>query len=76
MTLIPVSAYIVWGVLTSLLPPFYTKVADTKGATPSQVKLWLFLENFNFIKNRSFSTALFFGSANLAAFLSAPIFGR
>ena len=28
-----------WGINTSLLAPFYPKVAEEKGATPSQVKL-------------------------------------
>ena len=34
-----VIANITWGVNTSLLAPFYPKVAEEKGATPSQVKL-------------------------------------
>ena len=50
-------AYVVWGLLISLLPPFYPKEAELKGATPSQ---------YGFV----------FGSANLAAFIFAPIFGR
>jgi hypothetical protein len=30
-------AYIVWGLMVSILPPFYPKEAEKKGATPSQV---------------------------------------
>ena len=32
-----VIAYIVWGALISLQPPFYPTEAEKKGATPSQV---------------------------------------
>ena len=32
-----VVAYLVWGSLISLLPPFYPSEAEKKGATPSQV---------------------------------------
>ena len=32
------TAYVVWGALISLQPPFYPTVAETKGATPSQVR--------------------------------------
>ena len=31
------TAYIVWGALISLQPPFYPTEAELKGATPSQV---------------------------------------
>ena len=31
--------YLVWGVLFSLLPPFYPREAEAKGATPSQVQV-------------------------------------
>ena len=34
-----VIANITWGINISLLAPFYPKVAEEKGATPSQVKL-------------------------------------
>ena len=30
-------AYVVWGALISLQPPFYPTEAEKKGATPSQV---------------------------------------
>lgn len=53
----PIAAYAVWGLLISLIPPFYPMEAEGKGATPSQ---------YGFV----------FGIANLAAFISAPIFGR
>ncbi len=39
-------AYIVWGLLLSLQPPFYPSEAEKKGATPSQVSA-----NFNFSSN-------------------------
>ena len=32
-----VIAYLVWGSIISLQPPFYPKEAEAKGATPSQV---------------------------------------
>ena len=32
------SAYFVWGLLISLQPPFYPSEAESKGATPSQVR--------------------------------------
>ena len=32
------SAYMVWGALISLQPPFYPTEAEKKGATPSQVR--------------------------------------
>ena len=32
------SAYVVWGLLISLQPPFYPQEAEKKGASPSQVK--------------------------------------
>ena len=32
-----VVAYLVWGALISLQPPFYPSEAEKKGATPSQV---------------------------------------
>ena len=32
------TAYVVWGALISLQPPFYPTVAESKGATPSQVR--------------------------------------
>ena len=32
-----VCAYIVWGALISLQPPFYPTEAEKKGATPAQV---------------------------------------
>lgn len=31
------SAYMVWGLLISLQPPFYPQEAEKKGASPSQV---------------------------------------
>ena len=34
-------AYVVWGALISLQPPFYPTEAEKKGATPSQVKYYL-----------------------------------
>ncbi len=36
------SAYIVWGLLLSLQPPFYPSEAERKGATPSQVSIKVF----------------------------------
>ena len=36
-----VAAYIVWGILISLQPPFYPLEAEKKGATPHQVSLFL-----------------------------------
>ena len=35
-----VCAYIVWGALISLQPPFYPTEAEKKGATPAQVNDW------------------------------------
>ena len=35
-TLVIISAYIGWGLLLSLQPPFYPSEAEKKGATPSQ----------------------------------------
>ena len=35
-----VIAYIVWGALISLQPPFYPTEAEKKGATPSQVSFY------------------------------------
>ena len=32
-------AYLVWGLMLSLQPPFYPKEAEAKGATPSQVEV-------------------------------------
>ena len=32
-----VCAYVVWGALISLQPPFYPTEAEKKGATPAQV---------------------------------------
>ena len=37
LTVLLVIAYIVWGSLISLQPPFYPTEAEKKGATPSQV---------------------------------------
>ena len=34
------SAYVVWGLLISLQPPFYPQEAEKKGATPSQVNIY------------------------------------
>ena len=51
------SAYVVWGLLVSLQPPFYPAEAERKGAKPSQ---------YGFV----------FGIFSLAAFLTAPLFGR
>ena len=31
------AAYLVWGLLVSLQPPFYPQEAEKKGASPSQV---------------------------------------
>ena len=33
-----VCAYVVWGALISLQPPFYPTEAEKKGATPAQVE--------------------------------------
>jgi hypothetical protein len=34
-------AFVVWGALISLQPPFYPSEAEKKGATPSQVNCYL-----------------------------------
>ena len=31
-------AYLVWGLMFSIQPPFYPKEAEAKGATPSQAR--------------------------------------
>ena len=40
------SAYLVWGLLISIQPPFYPEEAEKKGATPSQVRAVSFRSNF------------------------------
>ena len=52
-----ISAYTVWGLIISLLPSFYPREAELRGATSGQ---------YGFV----------FGAANLAAFITAPLFGR
>ena len=32
-------AYLAWGLMFSIQPPFYPKEAEAKGATPSQVRI-------------------------------------
>ena len=40
-----VCAYVVWGALISLQPPFYPTEAEKKGATPAQVEHFLFMRS-------------------------------
>ena len=83
-------AYIVLGASISIPPTFYPTEAEKKGAAPAQVNascilafILLFMNiyvgfyQFNllqyFILNKKYGFV--FGIANIAAFISAPIFG-
>ena len=56
-----ICAYIVWGALISLQPPFYPTEAEKKGATPSQVK--------PLCKNNKYYCSVLFLGKNLIDFL-------
>ena len=74
-----VIAYLVWGSLISLLPPFYPKKAEAKGARPSQV--WRTNQladsvSFNLCNIPIlFQYGFVFGIAPLAAFVASPLCG-
>ena len=68
-------AFICWGLLLSLQPAFYPTEAQSKGATPSQVKqlqsfkmtvLVFFVSQYGFV----------FGIVSLAAVIFSPIFAH
>ncbi len=57
-------------------PPFYPSEAEKKGATPSQVIFKILVFVILFFLEFNFQYGFVFGIAHLAAFLTAPIFGR
>ena len=71
-------AFLAWGLMFSIQPPFYPKEAEAKGATPSQVRiLVIYLYNVHqWNLNKLFQYGFVFGIIHLGAFISALIFAQ